>query len=296
LKRLIFTILVAAFFSSNIAFAQEFNFGSPANQAVQIQIDEEGNAYVKHVVEKSRNSQQISVISDNFYNFTIADVRGGEIDFAEVSGETMTLLIFPTDINVVMEYVIDKAVTEENGLWTWNYLYPASTTFFMPKDVEFVLANSIPVPLQEVKGIRCHGCQLKLEYEERTSEKIQQITWEDKSFDVRILATGTISELRFDQPNKMISIDVEKNQYVTLVIPKELLWNPYEVLLNDKPIVKYEFYQTDKEAWLNFKPNENGTVTIIGVSAVPEFPLATILVLGAAMVVVAKLSSRFNRR
>lgn len=296
MKQLVFAIVVVALLSPAAAFAQELSIGSPATQTVKIIIDENGSAHVTHTVETSRSAQQLSVISDDFANLEIADERGGSAEFAEVGGKTTSFLIFPSNTRVLVAYDLENIVTEKNGLWTWEYMYAATTTFHLPEGTEFVFANTNPVPLKEVGGVRCHGCQLKLEYGLMSSETIQKITWEDKTFDVRVFATGVVSELRFDQPNKVISLDVEKDQYVTLVIPKALLWNPYEVFLDGKPIVDHEFYQTEDEVWLNFKLAEGGKVEIVGVSAVPEFPLATVLVLGAAMIAVAKLSNRFSRR
>lgn len=296
MKWLIFVLVIAPLLSSGIASAQELSIGTPATQAVKIEIDESGNAHVTHTVERSTSTQQLSVIRDDFTNLQISDEGGGSAEFAEISGATTTFLFFPTNARVLVEYDLENAVTETNGLWVWNYLYTATTAFYLPEGTQFVFANTNPVSLKETGGVRCHGCQLTLEYELKDSEKTQQITWEDKTFTVRIFATGVISELRFDQPNKMISLDVEKDQYVTLMIPKELLWNPYHVFLNEKTILQHEFYQTEDEVWLNFKPNEDGKVDIVGVSAVPEFPLATVLVLGAAMIVVAKLSNKLSLR
>ena len=279
------------------AFAQEISFGTPAVQTVKIQIDESGNAHVTHTIKESRSAQHLTVISNDFANLKIYDENGNSAEYAETGGEKMGLLILPSEDDVIVEYDLEDAVTQTGKLWSWNYYYLASTIFYLPEGTSLIFANSNPVLLNTVDGVRCHGCLLKLEYELQSDEKVQQITWEDKTFDVRVLTTGQTSELKFDQPNKMISIDIlEKDQYVTLAIPKELLWNPYEVFLNEKKVLKHEFYQTEDLVWLNFKPNETGTVSIIGVSAVPEFPLATVLVLGAAMLVVAKLSGRFSRR
>ena len=82
--------------------------------------------------------------------------------------------------------------------------------------------------------------------------------------------------------------------YITLIIPRDLLWNPYEVSLNDKLIKKQERVDQDNYVWLHLNPEEKGILKIQGVSVVPEFPLTTVLILSAAMSVVV-YTVRFNR-
>jgi len=296
LQKIIFGVIITSLLFSSAAYAQEVNFGKAALQTVKIELDEKGNAHITHIVEKSKEPQQLNVLRDDFINLDITDEDGGSTQYAEASGERLGFLIFPSNDRVLVQYDLPNAATERNGLWTWDYLYLASTVFYLPEDTTIVFVNRNPILLGEVQGVRCHGCQVMLEYELNSEEKIQQITWEDKTFDVKILTNGEMSELRFDQPNKRISFDImEKDKYVTLMIPKALLWNPYEVLLDGDKLLKHEFYSTDDAVWLNFKSNQTGTVDIIGVSAVPEFPLAGILVLGAAMVFAAKFGSRLSR-
>jgi predicted secreted protein with PEFG-CTERM motif len=134
-----------------------------------------------------------------------------------------------------------------------------------------------------------------LQYELEPTIVTETIQWEDKKFDVNIITQQNIS-LKLDQPNKRLSFEVEEpNQFVTLIIPQELLWNPYEVLLNDKPIKKQERMGEDNLVWLHLKPNDTGTIEIIGVSVVPEFPFAMILVLSISMMV-AVYANRLSRR
>lgn len=294
MKQIVFALVIVSLLSST-AFAQEISFGKPAIQTVKIEIDEKGNAHVTHIVEKSSSSQQLELISSNFTNLSVKDEKGDSAEYAETGGDKASLLILPSKNKVLVEYDLENVVAEKNGFWKWDYRYVASTSFFLPNSTDTVFVNSNPILLREVDGIRCHGCQVKLEYGMKSLEQTQKITWEGKIFDVIISTNGKISKVKLDQANKMLSLDVmEKDQYVTLVIPKELLWNPYEVFLNDKKIPTHEFYQTEDMVWLNFKTNSTGKVDIVGVSVVPEFPFAAVLVLGAAMIVAARLSGKLS--
>jgi hypothetical protein len=281
--------LAALILTSGPAFAQEVVLGQPANQAVKITINENGDAHVVHVVKDSKAPQQVQVVRDDFVNLQILDENGSPAQYGESGGEKTSLVIFPNDDDVIIDYDLPNAVTIQDGMWTWKYLYLASTAFYLPDGADLIFVNNSPVNLGTHEGIRCHGCEMTLEYELEKTETTKQVQWEDRKFDIRIISQAEIDSLEFDQPNKKISFGVgEANEYVTLIIPLELLWNPYEVFLDGQKILKHEFYSDGKDVWLNFKPGQAGKIEIIGVSAVPEFPIAALLVLGVAMVFAAK--------
>jgi hypothetical protein len=297
LEKIVLSIIISALFLTTCtAFAQEVSFGIPADQEVKITISENGDAHVTHTVEESNQAQQLTVIRDDFTNLQITDENGGSPQYGEAGGEKPGFVIFPAEDKVLVEYDLANAVTEKDGMWTWDYLYLASTAFYLPEKIDLVFVNTLPVNLIGQKGIKCHGCQAKLEYELEKTEITKQVQWEDKKFDVRIITQTDIESFEFDQPDKKLSFDVsEANKYITLVIPLELIWNPYDVFLNGEKILKREFYSDGKEVWLNIKTNETGTVEIIGVSAVPEFPIAIVLILGVAMIFAAKFT-KFSPR
>jgi hypothetical protein len=297
LKKIILGLIIATLFSTTVVFAQEVNFGQPAVQSVLITIKEDSSAHITHIVEPSSNSRQLSVISNEFTNLQITDEDGDSVEYGETGGDLTAFLIFPTTKKVHVEYDLANAISEKNGMMSWDYYYLASTSFYLPENVDLVFVNGNPINLGGLDGIRCHGCQVMLEYQIDKIETVKQVQWEDKKFDVRVITNTDITSFEFDQPNKKISFDVsDANQYVTLIIPLELLWNPYEVFLNENKMLKHEFYSDEKNVWLNIKTNETGTVEIIGVSAIPEFPIAAVLILATAMIFAARYTNNFNLR
>jgi hypothetical protein len=293
--KIILGIIIASLFSSAV-YAQEINFGSPAVQEVSIRISENGNAHVTHEVQQSMQTQQVDFVSDNFTNFTIIDDEGEEPQYAETGGEKPGLVLFPTRDDVIIEYDVEGIMQQKDGLWTLDYLYLAPSAFYLPDGVKLFYVNEKLVQLEDKQGLKCHGCQVTLEYELEPTILTKQVQWQDKKFDVKMITQTEISEVNLDQQQKTISIKVtEKDKYITLIIPRELLWNPYEVFLNEKPILHQEQIDVGNNVWLHIKPNEAGTVDIIGVSVVPEFPFTTILVLSAAMIAVV-YANRFSHR
>ncbi|MBI5146674.1 MAG: hypothetical protein HZA84_05585 [Thaumarchaeota archaeon] len=298
MKKIILGIILGVLFSSiGTVFAQQATIGNPAIQVVKITIGEDGSAHVIHVVEPSIQPQQVTVIQNNFTNLQIKDESGSVPQYGEVSGNAKSFMLFPTDKKTLIEYDLKNIVKLEDGMWRWDYLYLADTKFYLPEDANLIFVNGTPINLVEKKGVNCHGCQVKLEYELGQTEIVRQVQWQDKKFDVRIITLADISSFKFDQPNKKITFDVtDENKYITLLIPLELLWNPYQVLLNGNATLDNEFYSDGKTMWLGIKPDKAGTVEIIGVSAVPEFPLVSLLIFGSAMIVVVRYKNKFSLR
>ncbi len=298
MKKIILGLVLGVLFSSvGIVFAQQATIGNPAVQVIKITINEDGSAHVIHVVEPSSQPQQVTVVQNDFTNLQMKDETGYIPQYGEVSGNVKSFMLFPTKEKILVEYDLKNAVKLEDGIWRWDYLYLADTEFYLPEDANLIFVNETPINLVEKKGINCHGCQVKLEYELGQTEIVKQVQWEDKKFDVRIITLADILSFKFDQPNKKITFDVnDENKYITLIIPLELLWNPYQVLLNGNATLDNEFYSDGKTMWLSIKPDKAGTVEIIGVSAVPEFPLVSLLIFGTAMVLVVRYKNKFSLR
>lgn len=297
MKKIILGIILGVLLSSVGTVSAQLTIGNPAKQIVQITISEDGSAHVTHVVEPSIQPQQVTVIQNNFTNLQIKDESGNIPQYGEVSGDVKSFMLFPTSKKTLIEYDLKNIVKLEDGMWRWNYRYLAETKFYLPEDANLIFTNEVPINLAEKKGINCHGCQVKLEYELGQTEIVKQVQWQDKKFDVRIITLSDISSFKFDQPNKKLTFDVnDENKYITLIIPLELLWNPYQVLLNGNVTLDNEFYSDGKTVWLGIKPDKTGTVEIIGVSAVPEFPLVSLLIFGSAMVLVVRYKNKFSLR
>ena len=281
------------------SFAQ-ISLGVPATQEdVRVTITEDGKVHVVHKIASSTQAQSLDLIEGTVSDLKVTDEEGNDVEFAKVGVEDVSgVTIFPTRERVTVEYDLADVLELKNGVWTWNFLYLQSTMFFFPESVNVIFANDRPVNLEynDAKGILCHGCQMILEYIIDEPVIKQQVKWEDMSFDVEIRTLAEIDSFNFNQPTKTISFDVkDDHQFITLLIPLDLLWNPYQVYLDKEPlgvladeekVLRHEYRVDDKYVQLNIRPETAGNVLIIGTSVVPEFPLFVPLVLGMSMVMV----------
>ncbi|MBM3911146.1 MAG: hypothetical protein FJ356_05810 [Thaumarchaeota archaeon] len=280
-------------------FAQ-ISLGIPATQVdVRVTISEDGKVHVVHKIASNTKAQQLDLIEGTVSDLKVTDEDGNDIEFAKVGVEDISgVTIFPTRERVIVEYDLADVLELKDGVWTWDFLYLQSTMFLFPQSADLIFTNDRPVNLgyNDAKGIRCHGCQMILEYIINEPVIMQEVKWQDKAFDVEIRTLANITSFNFDQPTKTISFDVKgDHQFVTLLIPLELLWNPYQVYLDKEPygvfadeekVLRHEYAVDETHVQLNIRPETAGTIRIIGTSVVPEFPLFVPLVLGMSMIMV----------
>lgn len=286
--------------SFQVGFAQ-ISLGIPAVQDdVQVTITESGDVHVVHHIQKNTRAQQVNLIDGTVSNLKVVNSEGGDVEFAKIGVEDIEgVSIFPTNRNVIVEYDLSDVLSLREGVWTWEFFYPVSTVFVFPESVDLVFANDRPVNIgyNDAKGMRCHGCQVILEYITDEPVNYQEIKWEDKTFTVEIRTLAEVSSFNFNQPTKTISFDInEKDRFVTLLIPLELLWNPYEVYVGTEKILKHEYLVDESHVQLNVRPETSGTIRIIGTTVVPEFPIFIPLMFGIIMVIALQFRNKLNLR
>jgi len=297
LKKIFGTIITLFLLSSVPLIAGQLSIGEQAEQKlVKITLGKQGEVHVFHEIKESGNVIQIKTIEGTLSNLKVIDNDGNDVDYASTGLENITgITIFSSQEDVIIEYDLDDALFFKDGIWYWDFLYLETTTFIFPEGVDLVFINDRPVMLQDAKGVTCHGCQALIEYVLDEPLNLEKIQWEDYSFNLGIRSLSKISSLNFEQSSKSISFNVnEDNQLVTLIIPLELLWSPYEVFLDDQKILKHEFFSNETHAWLNIRPESSGTIQIIGTTVIPEFPLFAPLFLGIAAVIVLQLKNKIN--
>jgi hypothetical protein len=272
----------------------QISIGQKANQkSVEVTINSEGEVHVKHIVHKSSLPTDLELIYGTISNVTVTNEEGDELLFS--MNDERTLLVQPSNEKSIVEYDLEHALIQTNGVWTWSFRYLETTSFYFPDEANLIFSNERPIYLDEKKGISCHGCQMLLEYSINESKNIENVTWEDEEFVVEILTHSNIDNFVFDQPSRSISFDVSnENQFVTTIIPLELLWSPYIVLLDDEKIFYHEYINNGTHVWLSLKPDTSGAITIIGTTVIPEFPIIAPLAIGFLMILALPFTRKFN--
>lgn len=289
-------IIILLTFTISTSFAQEISVAEEAEQkSVTIEVNEDGKVHVIHVVKSLKIPKQVELIDGVKSNVSVHNEEGEEKQHA-VIGENDAILVLPSSEVVIIEYDLNGVLELKENIWTWDFRYLESTAFIFPSNVDLVFANDRPVYLGEKEGMMCHGCQMILEYSINEPKLIHDISWEDQDFTVVLRTHAVIDNFVFDQPSKSISFHVDpKNGFVTTIIPLELLWEPYQVYLDDEKIFFNKYINNGTHVWLNFRPDTSGEITIIGTTVVPEFSVA-LLILSLSTIAIIPLARKFNLR
>ena len=277
----------------------QLGIGSPAQQKkVEVTIGEEGQVHVLHEVKKSNSAKSVRLIEGTMTNLQVIDVDGNEIEHGVSGGfgGDAIVTLFPTSEDVIIEYDLDKVMFQKNKItWTWHFLYLQTTTFIFPESVDLVFVNDSPVYLKDTKKFNCHGCEMILEYVVDEIKSTEKVIWEDKEFEVEIWTSGEISSFNFNQPSKSISFDFDGSAHlVTLIIPLELLWSPYQALLDDEKIFAPVFQVDENHKGISLKPEGSGNISIVGTTVIPEFPIVIPLAIGITMVIAMQFRNKIN--
>jgi len=296
LKKILVTlVIVGLFFSMSEAFGQ-ITFGEKPQQIIKIIIDENGIAHVTHEVEGSvKTTQQVETVVGKMLNFSVVDRDGNDVQHLTLEKDPIAVVLPPSNRDMIfIRYDLSDVIVLKDGMWTWRWVGIEATNFYFPKNVDMIWINDRPIYIGE-KGIRQHGGAMTLEYVPDEPIISKKVVWEDKKFEVGIKTLTDIDVFEFNQLGKRITFNIPKNNsLVTVIIPLELLWEPYDVYLNSNQTLNSEFYNNGTHTWLGFRPDTSGTINIIGTTVVPEFPLFVPLVIGISIVLMLQFRNKFN--
>ena len=297
LKFFLILAVSASILFTSVAFGQQFSIGEKPNEDIVVTIDENGTAHVVHNVKGPIiNPVQVDLITGNMTNFSVTDQNGSSVQYSTISGPTKAVLLLPSNKNMTLiNYDLPNIVSFNNGIWKWKYYDPADvlfTDFHFPKGVNLIWSNgrdepdtARPVYLGE-HGLRAAGNGFIMEYIINEPVTTQTVQWQDKTFSVGIRTIENEGSPTFDQPTMSDSFNIDQpNSLVTIIMPKDLLWGPYQATMNTNKTLTTEFHDNGTYTWIGIRPIHSGTVQITGTSVVPEFPLFVPLAIAISAVI-----------
>ena len=262
---IIFTILIIIPTANGQIPIEESN-----QKSIEVIINKTGDVHVKHVIKPLDSPTQIDLIEGEKSNITVKDQDGNDIVHGSV-GENEFLMIFPLNDFTIVEYDLSDQLLLIDNFWTWDFLYLESTIFIFPEEIGLVYVNDRPAYLGEAEGITCHGCQMNLEYSLDEPIFFEKLKIQEKEFLIETRTWGEINPISFDPLLKEVKFEVlEKNRFVTTIIPIALLSEPYQVFLDGEKMFFHEYLSNSTHVWLNMRPQNSGEVSITDTIS-PEF-------------------------
>jgi len=270
-KLVVFFIILAFIIVIPIAYAQEITIGEKAEQkSVEVVISSADKIHVKHVIISSNSPKQLELINGTITNLIVSDEEEKEQQFGTI-GDNDGVMIYPSQDNTIVEYDLGDVIFLKDNVWAWNFRYLETTSFIIPKEIDLIFVNNRPVYLGEKNGISCHGCQMILEYSINEPKILKNVKFEDKEFLIAIRTFAEINQFNFDQSIKKISFEVNgENQFVTTIIPLELLPIPHNVFMVDEKIFFNEYNNNGTHVWLSIRPDNSGIVSIVDATNISD--------------------------
>jgi len=266
-RLIIFSILFSFVIITPMAYAQVLDQNS-MQKSVKVVINSMQEVHVTHVIKSSDTPHQVDLIAGTISNLTIKDKQGEDLQFGTINENSV--MIFPSKGEITIEYDLSNVLSQNNNFWLWDFLYLESTSFYFPEGVDLVFVDDKPAFLGDKKGIICHGCQMKLEYSLNEPKFVKEIKIQNQVFSVEFRTWSEINNFNFNKDLGGLSFQVEgDNSFVTTAIPKDLITEPYSVLLDNQKIFFHKYNQNDTHTWLNMRPQHSGEISIIG-TVVPD--------------------------
>lgn len=242
----------------------QVSIGEEAQQkTINVIINESNQIHVTHEVIAANSPKQLQLIDGTITNLRVTDVEGNEKQFGSI-GDNDGVIIFPSQKNIVVEYDLEDVLVLKNNVWTLDFRYLKTTNFIFPNEVDLVFSNNKPVYLGEKKGIACHGCQMTLEYSINEPKILKNIKYDNKDFLIEIRTFAEIDKFNFNQLTKGINFHVKgENQFLTMVVPLQLLPKSYDVLVDNERIYFHGYINNGTHVWINVRSDTTGTISIV---------------------------------
>jgi hypothetical protein len=295
----IFSILIFFAVISVIPIANsQISFGESAYQkSTELIIDKSEIIQAKHVIAYSDNPVSLrlfeGVITESI---TVTNEKGEEKQFAigGYGNEVAITIISPTE-NSIIKYNLANVVSFSDNNFTLNIGYPKTFGIVFSEKVELIFLNNNLIQLGDKKGISVNdGGYVIVEYYSEIPKIIKEVNWEENKFNVEIITQSKIEKFNFEQTTKSISFQInEKNKFVTIILPEELLWGPYVILLDNEKI-QYNKSNVDGYVSLGMKPESTGIITIIGTTVIPEFSMFIPLIMGFLVVLTVPFMKKIS--
>ena len=285
-----------------IANAQ-FSMGVEAYQkSIQLTVDENNIIQAKHVIGSSTSLVHIDLFEyAEKESIKVTNEDGEELEFGTLQMEedkiTITIL-HPIKTNAIIKYNLENVVKVIDNTSIFDINYPKTFSILFPEKIELIFVNNNLLTLGDKKGISINGGgDATIQYYSEIPKIIEEIRWEENKFNIEIITDSKIDGINFDQTSKSISFQInEKNKMVTIILPEELLWGPYAILLNDESI-EFKYQEKDENyVILYLNPQSTGQITIIGTTVIPEFSMFLPLIMGFLVVLTIPFMKKINLR
>jgi len=276
----------------------QLTVGSEVKQElIEVKINDKGEIDVKHIVKASNMPGTLHLFSGAVSNLVITNEIGKEEESGVINDGlgNESVFILPSKDNTIVKYNLKNIILKDN-LFTTQISYPEKFSVLFDESINLVFVNNNVIFFEDKKGLSINGGgYVTIEFYSNESKIIKEIVWEENKFYVEIITNSNIDKFNFDQESKSINFETnQKNKFITITMPEELLGGPYVTLLNDEKIVHSKFIRDESNISLNLKSETTGKITIIGTTVIPEFSMFIPLIMGFLIILTVPFVKKIN--
>ena len=247
----------------------QLSVGEEANQKlIEVELNKSEIVNVKHVISASGNPVSVNLFEGVITeSIIVKNSNGDEKEFGVVAygGGIESITIFPSNSDIIIKYNLEDTSTLYENLWTVGIGYSETFSILFSEETGLFFLNNNIIELGNKKGISVNGGgNAIIQYYDKIPKIIEEVSLKEDKFNVEIITNSKIDEFNFDQELKSINFQVnEKNKFVTVSMEKELVGDPYVVLLNNEKIVYSKSVNKENYVSLSMKPQAVGEIIIM---------------------------------
>jgi len=152
-------------------------------------------------------------------------------------------------------------LTYESGVFKLKYNSDLESRVKLPPLSKLVSLNTIPIEITDKEYVLPPG-DISLSYTIRpVTSKEFFVTVNDSEQKIETITAAKIEE--FSANSDEIQFIIKEKAIVLTIIPKMVMSNPNDVLLNEEEVDFSLFHQNSTHSWIRIDPHEKGLVRII---------------------------------
>jgi hypothetical protein len=231
------------------------------------------------IIVSTINIQAISsnishILATDERNNVLATFQNGNIIRIDTLGASHVILTYDANI-----------LTTTSGIWNINYNSTnINSTVVLPPASDIISVNNIPIDIKDGTITMPTG-QVKVSYVIRSvSNDNFAASWNGTTFPIQIITASKVEKFSFDHNSKSITLILDNQAPMLVILPKSLIVGPYVISLNGNPTQFREYYENTTDSWIRIDPTNSGVIKITGTAVpVPEFFLMPMLILVISM-------------
>jgi len=230
------------------------------DEQIIITVTSEGKAKISQMLFPKTfvSTIDVHVISEKISNLLAIDEKNILLGTTQNGDLLKIATLGASDVN--LKYNAD-ILSYESGVFKLKYSSDLESRVSLPPLSKLISLNTIPIEITDKEYILPPG-DISLSYSIRpvTSQEFFVPT-DNSEYKIEAITAAKIEE--FSANSKEIQFIIKDKAIILTMIPKKIMKNPNDVLLNGEKVDFSQFHQNSTHSWIRIDPHEKGLVRIL---------------------------------